>query len=88
MLKKTVTYVDFLGTTRTEDLYFHLSKQELSDMQMSVDGGYNNLLDKMIKAADNKAVYKTFVEIVLAAYGELSPDGKYHVLGLFNRHWP
>lgn len=79
MLKKTVTYVDFLGTTRTEDLYFHLSKQELSDMQMSVDGGYNNLLDKMIKAADNKAVYKTFVEIVLAAYGELSPDGKYHL---------
>ena len=79
MLKKTITYEDYLGTVRTEDLYFNLSKTELSDMQMSVDGGYNNLLDKMIRAKDNKEVYKNFVEIVLTAYGELSPDGKYHI---------
>jgi hypothetical protein len=79
MLKKTITYEDYLGTIRTEYLYFNLSKTELSDMQMSVDGGYKNMLDKMIKAKDNKEVYKTFVEIVLAAYGELSPDGKYHL---------
>jgi len=79
MLKKTITYEDFLGTVRTEDLYFNLTKSELSDMQMSVDGGLKNKLDQMIKAKDNKEVYKAFVEIVLAAYGELSPDGKYHL---------
>ncbi len=79
MYKKTVTYEDYLGNTRTEDFYFNLSKTELSDMQMSVDGGLNVQLDKMVKAANNKEVYKTFVEIVLKAYGELSPDGKYHL---------
>lgn len=79
MIKKTITYEDYLGTTRTEDFYFNLSKAELSDMQMSVDGGLNVLLDKMIRAADNKEVYNTFVKVVLASYGELSLDGKYHI---------
>ena len=79
MIKKTVTYVDYLGTTRTEDLYFNLSKSELSDMQMSVDGGLHAKLDQMIKAVNNKEIYRTFVDIVLAAYGELSPDGRFHI---------
>jgi hypothetical protein len=77
MLKKTITYQDYFGTTRTEDFYFNLSQTELSDMQMSVDGGLNVKLDQMIKAQDNKEIYNTFVEIVAAAYGEVSPDGKY-----------
>lgn len=77
MLKKTITYVDYLGTTRTEDYYFNLSATELSDMQMSVDGGLKNMLDKIVRAKDNKEIYNTFVKIVLASYGEVSPDGKY-----------
>lgn len=79
MIKKTVTYVDYLGTTRTEDLYFNLSKTELSDMQMAVDGGLNTKLDQMIRGVNNKEIYRTFVDIVLAAYGELSPDGRFHI---------
>lgn len=79
MLKKTITYEDYLGNVRTEDFYFHLSQTELSNMQMSVEGGLNTMLDKMIQAKNNKDIYNTFVEIVLAAYGELSPDGRYHL---------
>lgn len=79
MLKKTITYEDYLGNVRTEDFYFNFSKSELSDMQMSVEGGLNVQLDQMIKAKNNKEVYNKFVEIVLASYGELSPDGRYHI---------
>ena len=79
MLKMTITYTDYLGTTRTEDFYFNLSKTELSDMQMDVDGGYNVQLEKIMNAKNNKEVYKNFVKIVLAAYGELSPDGRFHI---------
>lgn len=79
MIKKTITYTDYLGTNRTEDFYFNLSKTELSDMQMSVEGGYNVLLEKMMNAANNKDIYNTFVNVVLQAYGELSPDGRYHI---------
>ena len=79
MLKKTITYTDYLGTTRVEDLYFNLSKSELSDMQMSIDGGLDKWLDKIMKGKNNKEIYSTFVDIVDKAYGELSPDGKYHL---------
>ena len=79
MLKKTITYIDYLDNTRTEDFYFNLSKSELSDMQMSVDGGFNVQLEKMMNAANNKEIYSTFVDVVLQAYGELSPDGRYHI---------
>ena len=77
MLKKTITYEDYFGTKRTEDFYFNLSRTELSDMQMSVDGGLNVKLEQMINASDNREIYYKFVEIVLAAYGEVSPDGRY-----------
>lgn len=79
MLKKTITYTDYLGTTRTEDSYFNLSRSELSDMQMSVDGGLDKWLDKIMKGKSNREIYNTFVDIVDKAYGELSPDGKYHL---------
>lgn len=79
MIKKTITYTDYLGNNRTEDFYFNLSKTELSDMQMSVDGGFNVQLEKMMNAANNKEIYDTFVDVVLKAYGELSPDGRYHL---------
>ena len=79
MLKKTITYVDYLGTTRVEDLYFNLSKSELSEMQMSVDGGLDKWLDKIMKGKNNREIYSTFVDIVDKAYGELSPDGKFHI---------
>ena len=32
MLKKTITYNDYNGVERTEDLYFNLSKAELMEM--------------------------------------------------------
>lgn len=79
MLKKTLTYQDYFGTTRTEDHYFNLSSTELSDMEMSVDGGLKTLLEKIINAKSNREIYNMFVKIVLSAYGEVSPDGKYFI---------
>lgn len=86
MIKKTITYEDYLGTVRTEDFYFNLSKSELQDMQMSVEGGLNAKLDQMIQAKNNTDIYNAFVDIVLAAYGELSPDGRYHLKEDENGH--
>ena len=86
MLKKTITYEDYFGTVRTEDYYFNLSQTELSDMQMSVEGGLNVMLDKMIQAKNNKDIYNTFVKIVCKAYGEVSPDGRYFLKEDENGH--
>ena len=39
MLKKTITYVDYNGTERTEDFYFNLTKAEILEMELSTEGG-------------------------------------------------
>lgn len=76
MLKKNIKYVDYNGVERKEDFYFNLSKAEVAEMEMSVDGGLSEMLQKIIDSKDNKTIIKIFKEIILKAYGEKSPDGK------------
>ena len=76
MLKKTVTYVDYNGVERTEDFYFNLSKAEVTEMELSVEGGFSKMLEEIVKSKDNVRIMELFKQIVLKAYGEKSADGK------------
>lgn len=76
MLKKTITYVDYNGTERSEDFYFNLSKAEITEMEMGVTGGFSVMIQSIISADDTPSIIKTFKKIILKAYGEKSPDGK------------
>ena len=76
MLKKTVTYVDYNGVERTEDFYFNLSKAEVAEMEMSVEGGFSKMLEEIVKTNDNVRIMELFKQMVLKAYGEKSADGK------------
>lgn len=76
MLKKTVTYTDYNGVERTEDFYFNLSKAEVAEMELSVDGGLSQMLENIVKSKDNKQIISIFKDIVLKSYGEKSMDGK------------
>lgn len=77
MLKKTMTYTDYNGVQRTEDFWFNLSKAEIMEMEMGTAGGLAETLQNIVKAQDGPAIIKTFKELVLKAYGEKTPDGKY-----------
>lgn len=76
MLKKTITYEDYDGNTRTEDLYFFISKAELMEMELTTPGGFANKLEKVSKAQDGAEIMKIFKEIILKSYGEKSDDGR------------
>ena len=76
MLKKTIKYVDSNGVERTEDFYFNLSKAELAEMELSVDGGMSKMIENISKTNDAPSVVKFFKEIILKSYGEKSEDGK------------
>lgn len=76
MLKKTVTYTDYDGNTRTEDFHFNLNKAEITEMELSTEGGMEKMLKRLIDTRDGKRIIETFKDIVLRAYGEKSPDGK------------
>ncbi len=76
MLKKTITYTDYNGNERTEDFFFNLSKAEVVEMELGVSGGLTQMVQRIVAAQDGTQIIKTFKEIVLKAYGEISPDGK------------
>lgn len=76
MLKKTVTYTDFDGNERTEELYFNLTKAELMELQMSEIGGLEKRLRGIIMAQNGVEIMKFFKDIFLNSYGVKSPDGR------------
>lgn len=76
MFKDTVTYVDFDGNERTEDLYFNLTKAEVVILENSVSGGLQRRLEAIVKSNDNVQIIENFVEIIKKSYGIKSDDGK------------
>lgn len=76
MIKKTVKYVDYNGVERVEDFYFNMTKAEIAEMEMSVEGGFSKMLKELIASKDNVRIVQLFKEMVLKSYGEKSPDGR------------
>lgn len=76
MYKKTISYVDYNGVEREEDFYFDLSEAEIMEMQLGIQGGYSEMIDKIIKAKDTPALIKIFKELLLKSYGVKSADGR------------
>ena len=76
MIKKTITYVDYNGVERTEDFYFNLSKAEVAEMELSVEGGFSKMLEEIVASKDNVKIVGLFKQMVLKAYGEKSADGR------------
>lgn len=76
MLKKTIKYTDFNDEEVQEDFYFHLSKAELIELELSHEGGLSEWLKTVIAANDGKTIMTEFKKIILSAYGQRSPDGR------------
>ena len=76
MYKITKKYTDYSDNERTEDFYFNLTEAECLEMEMSTEGGMEQMLRRIIAAQDMPTIMATFKKIILKAYGEKSPDGR------------
>ncbi len=76
MLKKTIAYTDYNGTPRKEDFYFNLTQAEVTELEVSVEGGLVEMINRIVAAQNGKVIIETFKDIILRAYGEKSPDGR------------
>lgn len=76
MIKKTIEYVDYNGTERSEDFYFNLTEAECIDLEIGTSGGYTEMIRRMVNAKDLAALIKVFREFISNAYGVKSPDGR------------
>lgn len=77
MLKQTITYTDFNGTQRTEDLYFNLTEFELVEIQAESERGIQADLQDAIKDKDLRRLLAFIKMLVNKAYGVKSEDGKH-----------
>lgn len=76
MIKWPMTSTNFNGEEITEDLYFNLTKAEIMEMELSVDGGFGEMMQRIVNAKDMPSMIKIFKELLLKSYGVKSPDGK------------
>lgn len=76
MLIKNISYTDYDGNERNETFYFNLSKAELMELEMSIDGGWAERIQQIVNAKDVPTLSKIFKDLILRSYGEKSPDGK------------
>lgn len=76
MLKKTITYVDYNDTERTETHYFDLNEVEAAEMELSVKGGMSKKLEAIAKSEDKAAMFQFFKELIAKSYGIKSEDGR------------
>ena len=76
MLKKTITFKDLDNNDVTETFYFALSTAEITEMELSYEGGLSEHLMRIVKAEDGAEIIKTFKKIILDSIGERSDDGR------------
>lgn len=77
MLAKKITYVNYNDEEVTETFYFNLSKAELTEMEFTTEGGLKTRLESISEKKDRKEIMNVFKGVIVKAYGEKSPDGKY-----------
>ena len=76
MIAKTVKYKDFNGVEREEKYFFNLTEAEVTEMELSVNGGLGESIKQIVAAKDNAQLIKIFKDLLLKSYGEKSLDGK------------
>jgi len=78
MLKKTITYTDWNGKSRTEDFYFNLTRTECIELEYQVGNktSLSDTLATLIETQDGGAIIRIIKDIILKAYGEKSEDGR------------
>jgi hypothetical protein len=76
MLKRTITYTDYDDNERKEDFHFNLSKSELTELEVSCEGGLTKLIEKVVAENNMQKLIEVFKDLILKAYGEKSPDGR------------
>lgn len=76
MYQKKITSTNYnTGETKERTYYFNLTKAELMEMQLSVEGGLQEYVQKIVEAERTPQLVELFKKLILMSYGEKSDDG-------------
>lgn len=77
MIKKSVTYKDFLGQTRTDTFRFNLTEDEMMDLIKEDEIFSTDHVSHVMETRDAIEMYRILRRMILASYGVLSEDGRF-----------
>ena len=81
MYKTSVTYENYDGEKVTKDLYFNLTKAEITKLQLSYEDGFDKYIDSIIHPLsgkpDPKKIMDLFEMLIIKAYGVRTEDGDF-----------
>lgn len=75
MLTKEITFENLDGDKVTQAFYFHLSKPELFELEFSKPEGFEAFFRSAVSNGDKAAIFATFKDFILRAYGVRHDDG-------------
>ena len=76
MVVEKIKYTDLNGLEREEEFMFNLTEAEITEMELTTDGGLSDSIKKIIAAQDTPQIIKVFKMLLLKSYGEKSADGR------------
>lgn len=79
MIKKTISYEDFDGNTRTQDYWFHLSEREIAKLELETPGGFQKKVNDILNAKSQIELIRLFEDLIKMSYGVKSADGVHFI---------
>lgn len=78
MVTETVNYVGLGGVDVTKKLYFNLTRADLSELDMDIEGGFEGLQKRVNTDFQGTFAeyYKIIKKVIAKSYGVKSSDGK------------
>jgi hypothetical protein len=77
LIKKDLTYNNVDGQQVTDTAYFHLTKADLIEMEVSMKGGLQAHLQRVIDSEDGAEIIKAFKMLIRRSYGQRTAEGRF-----------
>ena len=76
MFTKKIKSINFMTGQEVErTYYFNLTKAELTEMELSMEGGFKEYVQRIVDAQKTPEIAEVFKKLILKSYGERSDDG-------------
>ncbi len=77
MISKEVKFKDFSGEEITKKCYFHLTKLELTRLDVKFEGGLAEYAKNLGEAKSPQQLLSLIEDVILTAYGIKTAEGKF-----------
>jgi hypothetical protein len=77
LIKKTLTYTNVDEQQVTETAYFHLTKADLIEMEVSMEGGLQAQIQRVIDSENGAEIINIFKMLIRRSYGQRTEEGRF-----------